>query len=37
MRKIILHPELYPTMAIYGLMMELQLAAKILKKAIFLQ
>jgi hypothetical protein len=37
MGKIILHLELYSKMAKYGLMMELQLEAKVLRKVIFLQ
>ena len=36
MGKIILHLELYPKMEKYGSMMELQLEARVLKKAIFL-
>ena len=37
MEKIILRLELYPKMAKYGSMMELQPEAKVLKKAIYLQ
>jgi len=37
MGKTILHLELYPKMEKYGSMMELQLEAKVLRKAIFLQ
>ena len=37
MGKIILHLELYPKMEKYGLMMEFQLEARVLRKVIFLQ